>query len=111
MNPGSTWRSLPVLSRNGSNCRSETTYSVYFEEVPQTVSSAKERLEDLPPSAKLVYKTLEYEGEGTQKELVTETRLSSRTVRYAISRLEEQELVEQRVSFRDARQKLYSLAE
>ena len=100
-----------MLSRNEPSCRSETTYSVYFEEVLQTVSSAKERLEDLPPSAKLVHKTLEFEGECTQKELVTETRLSSRTVRYAISRLEEQELVEQRVSFRDARQKLYSLAE
>ena len=100
-----------MLSRNEPRCRSETTYSIYFEEVLQTVSSAKQRLEDLPPSAKLVHKTLEFEGECTQKELVTETRLSSRTVRYAISRLKEKELVEQRVSFRDARQKLYSLAE
>ncbi|PGF14654.1 transcriptional regulator [Natrinema sp. CBA1119] len=55
--------------------------------------------------------TLEFEGECTQKELVKETRLSSRTVRYAISRLEEEQLVEQQVSFRDARQKLYSLVE
>ncbi|WP_408960693.1 hypothetical protein [Natrinema sp. 74] len=30
---------------------------------------------------------------------------------YVISRLEEKKLVEQRVSFRDARQKLYSLVE
>jgi len=56
MNSGSTWRSLPVFSKNEPSCRSETTYSVYFEEVLQTVSSAKERLEDLPPSAKLVHK-------------------------------------------------------
>ena len=77
----------------------------------QTVSNAKQRLEDLPPSAKLVYKTLEFEGECTQKELVKETRLSSRTVRYAVFRLDEEGLVETQVSFRDARQKLYSLAE
>jgi len=79
--------------------------------VPHTVSSTKQRLEDLPPSAKLVYKTLEFEGECTQKELVNETRLPARTVRYATSQLEEEELVKQQVSFRDARQKLYSLTE
>ncbi|WP_339106313.1 helix-turn-helix domain-containing protein [Haloterrigena salinisoli] len=73
--------------------------------VLQTVSSAKQRLEELPPSAKLVYKTLEFEGECTQKELAKETRLSARTVRYAISRLEQEELIEQQVSLQDARQK------
>ncbi|OAQ51349.1 hypothetical protein HTG_17585 [Natrinema mahii] len=64
---------LPMLSRNEPSCRSETTDSVYFEEALQTVSSAKGRLEDLPLSAKLVHKTLEFEGECPQKELVKET--------------------------------------
>lgn len=73
--------------------------------------TAEDVLYDLPPSAKLVAKTLEYEGELTQSELATETLLSPRTVRHALSRLEEHGIVESRVSFVDARQRVYSLDE
>jgi DNA-binding MarR family transcriptional regulator len=66
-------------------------------------------LEDLPPSAKLVAKVLEYEGTQTQRGLAEETLLPSRTVRYALGRLEEIGLVESRFSFTDARTRLYSL--
>ncbi|WP_276256521.1 winged helix-turn-helix domain-containing protein [Halomontanus rarus] len=66
-------------------------------------------LEELPPSAKLVHKILEYEGKCTQKELVEETMLAQRTVRYALTRLEEQNLIETHIYFQDARQQLYSL--
>jgi len=46
-------------------------------------------LQDLPPSAKLVYKVLEYaDGPMTQAELVEETRLPARTVRYGLDKLE-----------------------
>ncbi|MDF9747883.1 MarR family transcriptional regulator [Natrinema salsiterrestre] len=72
--------------------------------------SVETSLEKLPPSAKLVYKTLEYEGECTQKELVEETMLVARTVRYAISRLEEEELIKKQVFFQDARQYLYTVS-
>jgi DNA-binding MarR family transcriptional regulator len=65
---------------------------------------------DLPPSAKLVAKTLEYEGELTQSGLAAETLLPPRTVRHALKRLEEHEIVESRISFVDARQRVYSLA-
>ncbi len=68
-----------------------------------------EALADLPPSAKLVYKVLEYEGELTQQRLAEETRLSTRTVRYALNSLESIELIEQKVYFADARKRLYSL--
>lgn len=64
---------------------------------------------DLSPSAKLVYKVLEYEGELTQAELVTETRLCQRTVRYAIGKLEHHELVDSRAHLEDARQSVYHL--
>ncbi|MEF8778955.1 MAG: ArsR family transcriptional regulator, partial [Natronomonas sp.] len=40
-----------------------------------------EALPDLPPSAKLVYKVLEYNGAMTQKDIVEESMLSARTVR------------------------------
>ena len=72
----------------------------------QTPSS---ELQDLPPSAKLVVKTLEYEGDCTQAELADSTRLSPRTVRYALTQLKDIELVTSRFSFMDARQRIYSL--
>jgi len=66
-------------------------------------------LAELPPSAKLVAKTLEYEGDGTQSELAESTLLPPRTVRYALTELEENDLVTSRISFQDARQRIYSL--
>ncbi len=70
-----------------------------------------EALPDLPPSAKLVYKVLEYNGAMTQKDIVEESMLSARTVRYALERLEEIDLVSEDVYFADARQSLYQLTE
>ncbi|MFB6171692.1 MAG: ArsR family transcriptional regulator [Haloarculaceae archaeon] len=68
-----------------------------------------EAISDLPPSAKLVYKVLEYNGPLTQKGIVEESMLSARTVRYALERLEEIEVVDEDVYFADARQNLYEL--
>jgi DNA-binding MarR family transcriptional regulator len=68
-----------------------------------------EGLDDLPPSAKLVYKVLEYDGPLTQKGIVEESMLSARTVRYALERLEEIGVVDEDVYFADARQNLYQL--
>lgn len=76
-----------------------------------TSESPASVLRDLPPSAKLVAKTLEYEGELTQSDLATETLLPRRTVRHALKRLEEHGIVESRISFVDARQRIYSLDE
>ncbi|MFB6118123.1 ArsR family transcriptional regulator [Halosegnis sp.] len=68
-----------------------------------------ETIEDLPPSAKLVFKVLEYKGPMTQKGIVEESMLSARTVRYALERLEEIDIVEEDVYFADARQNLYEI--
>ncbi|GAA0660331.1 MarR family transcriptional regulator [Natronoarchaeum mannanilyticum] len=65
---------------------------------------------DLPPSAKLVAKVLEYNDTLTQSQLAEETLLPPRTVRYALNRLEEQGVVDSRFSFSDARKRLYTLA-
>ena len=68
-------------------------------------------LSDLPPSAKLVYKVLEYDGPLTQKGIVEESMLSARTVRYALERLDDIGVVDEDVYFADARQNLYQLNE
>ena len=70
-----------------------------------------EGLDDLPPSAKLVFKILEYNGALTQKGIVQESMLSARTVRYALERLEGIDVVDEDVYFADARQSLYKLTE
>jgi len=64
---------------------------------------------DLPPSAKLVAKTLEYNDALTQSQLAEETLLPPRTVRYALNRLEDVDVVSSRFSFADARKRIYSL--
>ena len=64
---------------------------------------------ELPPSAKLVAKVLEYEDTLSQTELAEETLLPPRTVRYAVSELEDVGAVESRFSFTDARKRLYTL--
>ena len=68
-----------------------------------------EKLEKLPPSAKLVFKTLESKGQMTQKELIRETILPSRTVRYALNRLKEEKILMERFYFIDSRQSLYEI--
>ena len=70
-----------------------------------------ETIADLPPSAKLVYKVLEYNGPLTQKGIVEESMLSARTVRYALERLEEVGTVDEDVYFADARQNLYEIVD
>ncbi|MFB6134908.1 MAG: MarR family transcriptional regulator [Halanaeroarchaeum sp.] len=64
-------------------------------------------LDDLPPSAKLVYKVLEYDAPLTQRELRERTRLSKRTTRHAVSLLTEASVVEEEVYLPDARMRQY----
>ncbi len=71
--------------------------------------SAQETMDDLPPSAKLVFKVLEYNGPLTQKKIVEESMLSARTVRYALERLQDIGAVEENIYFADARQNLYEI--
>lgn len=68
------------------------------------------QIQDLPPSAKLVLKVLEYNPGLTQKQIVEKTRLSQRTVRDALDRLEGRNIVEKNLYLPDARQNLYEIA-
>lgn len=76
----------------------------------QPNSGVHPELPDLPPSAKLVAKILEYEGELTQAQLAEATRLPPRTVRYAVDNLEEKDVISSRISLMDARQRIYSVS-
>lgn len=73
------------------------------DETTLSARSAPKKLIDLSPSAKLVTKTLEYEGESTQSALAESMLLLSRTVRYVLDQLEEAEVVSSRIWFVDAR--------
>ena len=70
--------------------------------------TGEHQLADLPPSAKLVFVVLDHEGTLTQKQLVEETRLSARTVRYALNRLTEINAISEQMNLKDARQTLYT---
>ncbi|VVB68708.1 Winged helix-turn-helix DNA-binding protein [uncultured archaeon] len=68
-----------------------------------------EVVEYLPPSAKQVFQILASDGPLTQKDLIRRTDLPPRTVRYALSKLKNEDVIAERFCFRDARQSLYSL--
>lgn len=73
-----------------------------MDQTESTVSS-------LPPSAKLVYKTLQYEGPLTQSQLADSSLLPQRTVRHALKKLEEADVVKESVYLMDARKSNYHL--
>jgi DNA-binding MarR family transcriptional regulator len=79
------------------------------DESPLADPEFRERLRDLPPSAKLVAKVLEDGSPQSQGQLAEASLLPDRTVRYALNRLEEEDLVESRYSFHDARKQVYYL--
>ena len=80
-----------------------------LDAAPLTDEEYRERLRDLPPSAKLVAKVLEMESPRSQEEVAGESLLPGRTVRYALDRLEDRGIVRARHDPRDARRRVYSL--
>ena len=70
-------------------------------------SEFRERLRELPPSAKRIAKLLEREEPLSQGERAEESLLPDRTVRYALNRLEDSELIGSRYSLKDARKQVY----
>lgn len=61
----------------------------------------------LPPSSKTVLEILDVGGAMTHKDLVQKTHLAPRTVRYALKKLKERQLIIEKFNFRDARQIIY----
>src|ERR671932_715515 len=76
--------------------------------IAKKVKLAKDLL-SIPPSAKLILKTLEYECALSQKALSARTMLPERTVRLSVSHLLDLGYVKKKTSMRDARQKIYEL--
>lgn len=70
-----------------------------------------EELTKMPPSAKLVLKTLQYEGPLTYREIVEKTMLPERTARLALSTLVERGLVKRERSLGDLRRSIYRISE
>ena len=67
------------------------------------------KIDSFSPSMKLVLNILENHGPLTQKEITKVTRLPTRTVRYALNRLKQENMLEEREYFQDARQCLYHI--
>lgn len=67
-----------------------------------------DQIRDIPPSAKLVLKVLEYDSELTRQELVNNTRLAQRSVRDAFGRRIDEGIDEKTLSVPDVRQNLYT---
>ena len=68
-----------------------------------------DQIEGFSPSMKLILNILENHGPLTQKEIAKVTRLPSRTVRYALNRLKDEDILEEHEYFQDARQCLYQI--
>ena len=68
-------------------------------------------LRELPPSAKLVAKVLDRHAAQTADQLAEHTLLPPRTVRYALTRLEDAELVTAQVALDDVRNHIYTLSQ
>lgn len=77
--------------------------------IPLSEAEYIERLRELPPSAKLVAKVLETDAPLSHASVAEESLLPDRTVRYALDRLEKEELVGSRMSFSDGRKQVYFL--
>ncbi|WP_135820349.1 winged helix-turn-helix domain-containing protein [Halostella litorea] len=92
------------MSTSATDDRSKDT-----EETPLSDTEFRDRLRELPPSAKLVAKVLESDAPLSQGQLAEESLLPDRTVRYALNRLEDDDLVNSRYSFQDARKQVYFL--
>lgn len=68
-----------------------------------------ELLAGLPPSAKFVFKVLSCGKPMTLDEIIRETGLPPRTVKYALKRLRELELVEAVPCLKDLRRRIYMI--
>ena len=73
----------------------------------QSEPRPRNKLADVPPSAKFLHWVLDREGAMTQAQLADETLLPKRTVRSALETLNNEDLVSEDVFLPDARKKVY----
>lgn len=70
----------------------------------EVLDAPAEVLDELPPSARTVYDTLQRTGPITHKGLLQEMEMPGRTIRYAIKRLKEVGIIGERCNLMDCRQ-------
>lgn len=87
----------------------KTKNDYFYSETAAVNSLYMRKILQLSPSVKLVFKLLEYNGLMTQKEIVEESYLPPRTVRYALNILKKEGILEERLYYKDARQCLYGV--
>lgn len=87
----------------------KTTEKYQYSETAAIQAAYARKIFQLSPSVKLIYKVLEYKGLMTQKEIVAESYLPPRTVRYALCRLKKEGMLEEHLYYKDARQCLYGV--
>lgn len=75
----------------------------YLRFPPESVRVDAERYEALPESARRVFEALKQRGPLTHNELREATTLPARTIRFAVKRLKDQQLVASLSSLRDCR--------
>jgi NAD+ kinase len=85
------------------------SYSIENKLKKRTSVSTTKETKNLPPSAKLVYKILSYEGNLTQKEVIKISNLPERTVRYALELLLKRKIITHQPYLNDARQTVYGV--
>ena len=79
------------------------------EIIAKKVLQARDLL-SMPPSAKFLLKTLEYEGPLRRSDIMKRTLLPDRTASLALSILLEKGLVKRKLSLKDSREKVYYVA-
>jgi NAD+ kinase len=94
------------ISRNPARLIRLPKTSPIAEKMAKKVMLARDLL-SMPPSAKLMLKTLEYEGHLSRRDILKKTMLPDRTASLALSILLERGLVKRRSSLRDGREKVY----
>jgi DNA-binding MarR family transcriptional regulator len=67
-----------------------------------------DRLVSLSPSAKLVFRVLQHDHPLTSQEIAERTLLPQRTIRYALSKLDDADLIEERVDPQEPRTRFYT---
>ncbi|MCL4400526.1 MAG: NAD(+)/NADH kinase [Candidatus Parvarchaeota archaeon] len=78
-----------------------------LEKLKKRMESGNQIAITAPPSAKFIFKVLQYEGALTQKELISMTAMPARTVRSGLNYLFKVGLVDEQKVLRDARYSVY----
>jgi len=84
-------------------------FFAYPTKSPDTSDISKGKFSELTPTAKLICKLLEFNGNLTQSDLIGETQLPGRTLRRSLESLSEKGFVTQKTSVGDKRKKIYYL--